>query len=145
MSSAPYLPSSFHVKFNEIHDENPTAGQRKALVEKSGLVKHSTTAAQRRSREMQRQQSLQERSNIHSDNQAYLKDVVTSVLEGQGVGWLKTSRVRKLMEDENYRNFVVSRLNTTLDRKLCDEDVHLEDVVSHYKYKMLFTLSSVIK
>ena len=34
------------------------------------------------------------------------------------------------MEDENYRNFVVSRLNTSLDRKLTDEDQHLEDVVS---------------
>ena len=121
------------------------SGQRKALVEKSGLVKHSstttTTAAQRRSREMQRQQSLQERSNINSDNQAYLKDVVTSVLEGQGVGWLKTSRVKKLMEDENYRNFVVSRLNTTLDRKLNTEDSHLDDVVSAvFKFERLSNL-----
>ena len=64
-----------------------------------------------------------------SDNQAYLKDVVNNVLEGQGVGWLKTSRVRKLMEDENYRNFVLSRLNTTLDTKLTDDDYHLPDVV----------------
>ena len=69
-----------------------------------------------------------------SDNQAYLKDVINSVLEGQGVGWLKTSRIKKLMEDENYRNFVVSRLNTALDKKLTDEDVHLEDVVSWYLF-----------
>lgn len=55
--------------------------------------------------------------------------MLNSVLEGQGLGWLKTSRVKKLMEDENYRNFVVSRLNTTLDRKLTDEDYHLDDVV----------------
>ena len=66
---------------------------------------------------------------VSSDNQAYLKDVVNNVLEGQGVGWLKTSRVRKLMEDENYRNFVLSRLNTTLDTKLTDDDYHLPDVV----------------
>ena len=58
---------------------------------------------------------------------------MTSVLEGQGVGWLKITRVKKLMEDENYRNFVVSRLNTALDKKLTDEDVHLEDVVSGVK------------
>lgn len=64
------------------------------------------------------------------ENQQFLKDVVTGVLDGQGVGWLKISRVKKLMEDENYRNFVVSRLNTSLNKKLTDEDQHIEDVVS---------------
>lgn len=34
------------------------------------------------------------------------------------------------MEDENYRNFVVSRLNTSLDKKLTDDDEYLEDMVS---------------
>lgn len=49
--------------------------------------------------------------------------------EGQGVSWLKLGRVRKLMEDENYRNFVVSRLNKNLDKKLADDCQHIEDVV----------------
>ncbi len=66
---------------------------------------------------------------IFSQNQQFLKDIVTSVLEGQGVGFWKLGRVKTLMEDENYRNFVVSRLNTSLDKKLSDEDTHLEDVV----------------
>ena len=56
--------------------------------------------------------------------------MTTSVLEGRGVGFLKQGRVKKLMEDENYRNFVVSRLNTALEKKLTDENQHLEDVVS---------------
>ncbi len=64
-----------------------------------------------------------------SENQQFLKDLVSSVLEGQGVGWLKLSRLKKLMEDENYRNFVISRLNTALDKKLTEEDQHLDDVV----------------
>ena len=64
-----------------------------------------------------------------SENQQFLKDIIASVLDGQGVGFWKLGRVKKLMEDENYRNFVVSRLNTSLDRKLTDEDQHLEDVV----------------
>ena len=55
--------------------------------------------------------------------------MTTSVLEGRGVGFLKQGRVKKLMEDENYRNFVVSRLNTALEKKLTDENQHLEDVV----------------
>lgn len=40
--------------------------------------------------------------------------------------------MKKLMEDENYRNFVVSRLNKNLERKLSDEDMHIEDVVSGF-------------
>ena len=64
-----------------------------------------------------------------SENQQFLKDVTTSVLDGRGVGFLKQGRVKKLMEDENYRNFVVSRLNTALEKKLTDENQHLEDVV----------------
>ena len=59
-----------------------------------------------------------------------MKEVVSSVLEGQGISWLKHSRVKKLLEDENYRNFVVSRLNRNLDKKLTDDDHHIEDVVS---------------
>jgi len=67
---------------------------------------------------------------FRSDNQQFLKDIISKVLEGQGVGWLKISRVKKLMEDENYRNFVVSRLNTSLDKKLTEDNPYIEDVVS---------------
>ena len=49
-------------------------------------------------------------------------------MEGEGVGWLKLNRIRKLMEDENYRNLVVSRLNKTLDQKI-GPDEHIDDVV----------------
>lgn len=65
-----------------------------------------------------------------SENQAFLKEIINSVLEGHGVSWLKISRLKKLMEDENYRNFVVSRLNKNLDKKLTDDNQHIEDVVS---------------
>lgn len=51
------------------------------------------------------------------------------MLEGQGIGFWKTSRVKKLCEDENYRNFIVSRLNTSLDKKVAEDEQHLEDVV----------------
>ena len=78
-------------------------------------------------------------SFVGSENQQFLKDVITSVLEGQGVGWLKLGRVKKLMEDENYRNFVVSRLNTSMDKKLSDEELHVEDVVSIHSDKTKMT------
>ena len=39
--------------------------------------------------------------------------------------------------DENYRNFVVSRLNVSLDIKLKDEHSHIDDVVSViFNYKL---------
>lgn len=60
----------------------------------------------------------------------FLKDFVANILDGQGVSWLKSGRIKKLMEDENYRNFVLSRLNKQLDKKLGNEDQYIEHVVS---------------
>lgn len=51
------------------------------------------------------------------------------MIEGEGIGWLKLNRVRKLMEDENYRLLVVNGLNRTLERKIGPDD-HISDVVS---------------
>jgi len=64
---------------------------------------------------------------------------VNQVLEGEGVGWLKVNRIRKLMEDENYRNLVVSRLNKTLEQKI-GPDEHIDDVVRIEKYLKLFQM-----
>lgn len=54
--------------------------------------------------------------------------MITNVLEGEGVGWLKLNRLKKLMEDESYRNFVLSKINKTLDKKIAPDD-HIDDVV----------------
>lgn len=66
-----------------------------------------------------------------SENQQFLKEIINAVLDGQGVSWLKVSRIKKLMEDENYRNFVVSRLNRNLEKKMADDARHIEDVVRY--------------
>lgn len=55
--------------------------------------------------------------------------VVTQVLAGEGVGWLKLNRLKKLMEDENYRDLVVTKLNKGLNRKISPDD-HIDDVVN---------------
>ncbi|XP_044750083.1 MAP kinase-activating death domain protein isoform X4 [Coccinella septempunctata] len=94
----------------------------KGFVEKSPLIKHSM----RTKEEVQRKQTV-ERTTTNSENQAFLKDVVTQVLDGEGVGWLKLNRLKKLMEDESYRNFVLSKINKTLDRKIAPDD-HIDDV-----------------
>ncbi|XP_063401019.1 MAP kinase-activating death domain protein-like isoform X5 [Mytilus trossulus] len=114
-------------------------GNRKALVEKSGLVKHATNP--RKTKESQKASGSDGRSASNSENQQFLKEIVTNVMEGQGVSWLKLGRVRRLMEDENYRNFVVSRINKNLDKKLNDETQHIEDVsLSKTVFKGMLTL-----
>jgi hypothetical protein len=89
------------------------------------------TVIANRQRDFIRQKSVELKANTHSENQQFLKEIVTNVLDGLGIGWLKINRVKKLMEDENYRNFVLSRLNTNLDKKYVDDDDHIEDVVSN--------------
>ncbi|WAR01209.1 MADD-like protein, partial [Mya arenaria] len=112
-------------------------GNRKALVEKSGLVKHATN----RKPKTAEKQKAETKGSSNSENQQFLKEVVASVLEGQGISWLKMGRVKKLLEDENYRNFMVSRLNKNLDKKLSDDDTHIEDVpVTKPVYKGMLSL-----
>lgn len=65
-----------------------------------------------------------------SENQQFLKEVVHNVLDGQGVGWLNMKRVRRLLESEQLRVFVLSKLNRTVQS---EEDARrdiIQDVVS---------------
>lgn len=88
------------------------------------LIKHS--GPKHTQEELQRMQNA-ERSSSNSENQAFLKDCVQQVLAGEGVGWLKFNRLKKLMEDESYRILVLGKLNKTLDRKIAPDD-HIDDV-----------------
>lgn len=102
-------------------------GERSNLIRVGGqnFPGNATT----RQRELLRQLSVESKANVHSENQQFLKEVVNNILDGLGIGWLRINRVKKLMEDENYRNFVLSRLNINLDKRYSDEDDHIEDVV----------------
>ncbi|XP_064600002.1 MAP kinase-activating death domain protein-like isoform X3 [Liolophura sinensis] len=116
-------------------------GNRKALVEKSGLVKHATSRKQKDTKHT----AYDSRTASNSENQQFLKEVITSVMDGQGLSIFKQGRVKKLMEDENYRNFVVSRLNKNLDRKLCDDDPHIDDVpLTKQVYRGMLSLMKAI-
>ncbi|CRK91266.1 CLUMA_CG004945, isoform B [Clunio marinus] len=95
---------------------------RKGLA--PSLIKHS--GPKHTQEELQRIQNA-ERSSSNSENQAFLNDVVHQVLIGEGVGWLKFNRLKKLMEDESYRILILSKLNKTLDRKIAPDD-HIDDV-----------------
>ena len=115
----------------------PSSGKRNRSNDKLNLMKYggqnlNTILANRR--EFGGQPSVESRATTHTENQQFLTEIVNNVLDGLGVGWLKISRVKKLMEDENYRNFVLSRLNVNLDKRYSDEDDHIDDVVSHFTY-----------
>ncbi|KAK1125780.1 hypothetical protein K0M31_005325 [Melipona bicolor] len=119
----------------------PFPKSKTGLVERSSLIKHSTNKTSQE--DIQRMQNA-ERSSTNSDNQAFLSDVVNQVLTGEGVGWLKLNRLKKLMEDESYRDLVVTKLNKGLNKKISPDD-HIDDVyVSKPVYKgMLKCLQAV--
>ncbi|XP_031686507.1 MAP kinase-activating death domain protein isoform X22 [Oncorhynchus kisutch] len=92
-------------------------GPPRALVDqKSSVIKHSPTVKRE-------SPSPQGRANNTSENQQFLKEVVQSVLEGQGVGWLNMKKVRRLLENEQLRVFVLSKLNRAVQS---EEDVRQE-------------------
>ncbi|XP_076785333.1 MAP kinase-activating death domain protein isoform X26 [Arvicanthis niloticus] len=94
-------------------------GNRRALVDqKSSVIKHSPTVKRE-------PPSPQGRSSNSSENQQFLKEVVHSVLDGQGVGWLNMKKVRRLLESEQLRAFVLSKLN----RAVQSEDDARQDVI----------------
>ncbi|XP_042616182.1 MAP kinase-activating death domain protein-like isoform X30 [Cyprinus carpio] len=89
----------------------------RALVDqKSSVIKHSPTVKRE-------SPSPQGRANNTSENQQFLKEVVQSVLDGQGVGWLNMKKVRRLLENEQLRVFVLSKLNRVVQS---EEDVQQE-------------------
>ncbi|XP_076011923.1 MAP kinase-activating death domain protein isoform X10 [Genypterus blacodes] len=89
----------------------------RALVDqKSSVIKHSPTVKRE-------SPSPQGRVNNTSENQQFLKEVVQSVLEGQGVGWLNMKKVRRLLENEQLRVFVLSKLNRAVQS---EEDARQE-------------------
>ncbi|XP_058815433.1 MAP kinase-activating death domain protein isoform X2 [Topomyia yanbarensis] len=119
-------PTNQNQSQNKIKDKlsfDPFPG-RKGLVERTPLIRHS--GPKQTQEELQRLQNA-ERSSSNSENQAFLKDLVNQVLAGEGVGWLKLNRLKKLMEDESYRTLVLGKLNKTLDRKIGPDD-HIDDV-----------------
>ncbi|XP_031781610.1 MAP kinase-activating death domain protein isoform X7 [Nasonia vitripennis] len=102
----------------------PFSKGRTSLVERTSLIKHSSNKANQE--ELRRQQNA-DRTNTNTDNQAFLTDVINQVMAGEGVGWLKFNRLKKLMEDESYRDFMVTKLNKGLNRKISPDD-HIDDV-----------------
>ncbi|XP_058858802.1 MAP kinase-activating death domain protein-like isoform X6 [Acipenser ruthenus] len=115
----PSLKDYFTVEVEKDVDEAEaeSTGNRRALVDqKSSVIKHSPTIKKE-------SPSPQGRANNTSENQQFLKEVVQNVLDGQGVGWLSMKKVRRLLENEQLRVFVLSKLNRAIQS---EEDARQE-------------------
>nr|XP_033784542.1 MAP kinase-activating death domain protein isoform X2 [Geotrypetes seraphini] len=108
---------------------------RRALVDqKSSVIKHSPTIKRE-------SPSPQGRANNSSENQQFLKEVAVNVLEGQGVGWLNMKKVRRLLESEQLRVFVLSKLNRTIQTEEDARQEIIQDVeISRKVYKGMLDL-----
>nr|XP_037870783.1 MAP kinase-activating death domain protein isoform X5 [Bombyx mori] len=105
----------------------------RGLVQRSPLIRHAPPSAP--------PAPTLARHTPNTENQAFLNDLIQHVLEGEGVGWLKLNRLKKLMEDESYRNMVLSKLNRNFNRKStpCDkvDDVFISKPVWKGMLKVL--------
>ncbi|XP_071600979.1 MAP kinase-activating death domain protein isoform X15 [Heliangelus exortis] len=110
-------------------------GNRRALVDqKSSVIKHSPTVKRE-------SPSPQGRTSNSSENQQFLKEVVHNVLDGQGVGWLNMKRVRRLLESEQLRVFVLSKLNRAIQSEEDARQDIIQDVeISRKVYKGMLDL-----
>ncbi|XP_036399141.1 MAP kinase-activating death domain protein isoform X8 [Megalops cyprinoides] len=122
-----------------ITEAGPASGEGnrppRALVDqKSSVIKHSPTVKKE-------SPSPQGRANNTSENQQFLKEVVQSVLEGQGVGWLNMKKVRRLLENEQLRVFVLSKLNRAIQSEEDARQEIIHDVeISRKVYKGMLDL-----
>ncbi|XP_029954608.1 MAP kinase-activating death domain protein isoform X1 [Salarias fasciatus] len=106
-----------------------TRAPRALVDQKSSVIKHSPTVKRE-------SPSPQGRVNNTSENQQFLKEVVQSVLDGQGVGWLNMKKVRRLLENEQLRVFVLSKLNRAVQSEEDARQEIIRDVeVSRKVYK----------
>ncbi|XP_023342260.1 MAP kinase-activating death domain protein [Eurytemora carolleeae] len=122
-------------------NQGPFPRGRRSIMERNSLIRHPSS----RSIDTNRLNVLEQKNALSAENHSFIKDIVDQVLSGEGVGWLKINRLRKLMEDENYRNIILTKINRTIDRRIGPDD-HLDDVVlkrSVYK-GVLKILTSVI-
>lgn len=53
------------------------------------------------------------------------------MLDGQGVGWLNMKKVRRLLENEQLRVFMLSKLNRAVQAEEDARQEVIRDVVSH--------------
>ncbi|XP_038049379.1 MAP kinase-activating death domain protein-like isoform X3 [Patiria miniata] len=122
---------------------------RRSLVERSSLIKHSSTKKPDKDRKRlsiseDRPNSKNDRSmKTLIDDQLFIKEITRGVLEGNNVGWLNWSRLKKLMQSENMRAQVISQLSPQENTTVLDD--YIEDTqVSKAVYKGIVSVLKAV-
>lgn len=132
------LRQSTFTKSCDIDDESDFfIGQK--LVQKTRLIRHSTGLND----QPDKAQPIRA-TQSDSDNQQFLKEVTELVMKGEGVGWLKLNRVKKLMEDESYRNLVLSQINKNMESRIRPDDRISDVQVSRNVWRGMIRICSAI-
>lgn len=131
------LDQSFDSQIDE-HDESDFfLGQK--LVQKTRLIRHSTGLND----QLDKPQPIRT-TQSDGDNQQFLKEVTTAVMRGEGIGWLKLNRVKKLMEDESYRDLVLSQINNNMETRVRPDDRISDVKVSKNVWRGMVRICSAI-
>ncbi|KAG6458508.1 hypothetical protein O3G_MSEX010898 [Manduca sexta] len=145
------LTPSHHSPHHSSHHSSQHSSQHASLPHQSPQVKSTGSGVSRQASQSslleqfayQAKELVRETTRQSSQEGllAHMDKLVQHVLEGEGVGWLKLNRLKKLMEDESYRNMVLSKLNRNFNRKStpCDkvDDVFISKAVWKGMLKVL--------
>ena len=107
-------------------DLSGLATQTSSLLE--SMFGYQSTVAQTNTSAgiMHRQWNSDKYAAITQENNLSIKDTVDRVLLGEGVGWLKLNRLKKLMEEEMHRSLLLNYLQKKLGQHMT-RDGHIED------------------
>lgn len=122
-----------------IFDETSEFFTGQKLVQKTHLIKHSTGLND----QPEKSQPIRA-TQSDSDNQQFLKEVTVTVMKGEGIGWLKLNRVKKLMEDESYRDLVLSQMNKNFESRIRPDDRVSDVQVSREVWRGMIRICSAI-
>ena len=79
----------------------------------------------------------------HLITKFFTLQVIHRVALGEGISWLKSGRVKRLMEDECYRVVAMRQLRKSMDPKSVHCD-HVPDIVSDFSLYIYFWTTFLI-
>jgi len=132
------LKNSLRNRTIDAQDESDFFSGQK-LVQKSRLIKHSTGLSD----QSDKPQPIRT-TQSDGDNQQFLKEVTSAVMRDEGIGWLKLNRVKKLVEDESYRDLVLSQINKNMDARIRPDDRISDVQVSKAVWRGMIRICSAI-
>ena len=97
-------------------------------MENSPLIRHPSNLTGGSLLTIAGEEEAAQHSLINTETNQFLREVVEQATAGEGVGWLKLTRLRKLMEEEHYRTLVLNKLQSSIEPKVAPDD-HIQDVV----------------